>query len=274
MPLLTLSMAGQPLPPPAQPVTDPTPQEQYEQEMQNKQAKAQAHEAEAVRSRGEATKQETGFFGKVGAFAKAAGESAQKAATEAHASGEAALRKQMDERDHARFVEKFVDICSATTPPQQLISCNGCKAMHQGKSVPGEAFLCSTHLCFSGEMKTEAGVQPIKDAIPIQSIASLQPSVVLPTSASGRGDQSGCLEDGPPFIIPVPAASVVPTCIQVFTVDGRIIQLYEFDNKAVKAGALVTSSISGNAWGRFYNWLDHTWRTAVPDGRHAGATYR
>lgn len=273
IPLMTLSMGGQPLPPPVAPITDPTPGEQYEANQRRLADQAASHDQAATRSRDAASASAGGgggFFGKVSGMASSAASSVQKAATEAQASTEAALKKQVEERDNKRFAETFADVVQSTTPPQQLISCNSCKVMHQGQTISGEVYLCSTHLCFSGKLNT----QPIKEAIPLAQIASLQPSVVLPTSKSGRGDQGGCLDDGPPFIIPVPAPAVVPTCIQVFTADGRIIQLYDFDSKAVKAAGVVSAAVTGNAWGRFYNWLDHTWRQVVPDGRHTGVTYQ
>eukprot|EP01062_Namystynia_karyoxenos_P025142 TRINITY_DN19866_c0_g1_i1.p1 TRINITY_DN19866_c0_g1~~TRINITY_DN19866_c0_g1_i1.p1 ORF type:complete len:318 (+),score=113.58 TRINITY_DN19866_c0_g1_i1:103-954(+) len=257
-PLITLCMEGRPLPAPWPPVTDPTPQEQYERAQQESDERARSLSRSAAEQQREAGKQETGFFGKVGAFAKAAGNQVQEAATRAHASTEASLRQQLADRDQKCFAQAFTDL--GTSPQGQLVCAFSCKAMHQGMTVPGDVYLTATHVCFAAEKPL------IRDAIPLANIASLQPSVVLPTSASGCGFQGGCVEDGPPYIIPCPGASVVPSCVQIFTTDGRIVQLLTFDNKKTVVASQLTSSVQGNAWGRFYNFLDHCWRkqTAVP----------
>eukprot|EP01065_Artemidia_motanka_P025879 TRINITY_DN3081_c0_g2_i1.p1 TRINITY_DN3081_c0_g2~~TRINITY_DN3081_c0_g2_i1.p1 ORF type:complete len:323 (+),score=110.50 TRINITY_DN3081_c0_g2_i1:74-970(+) len=254
-PLMTLRMDGLPLPKPFPPVTDLTPKEQYEQQQAASAERARSHSRTAQETRAAET---TGFFGKAAAMAKAAGSQMQEAATKMHMGTEATLREKVAEQEQKSFVANFGAVAAGTTPPQQLICSYSAKGLHQGATVQGEVYLCSTHLCFAAEKPL------IREAIPLPQIASLQPSVVLPTSASGCGFQGGCLEDGPPFIIPVPAPAVVPTCVQVFTVDGRIVQFLKFDNKKTAVAASLTDSVTGNAFGRFYNDLDHAWRKATP----------
>lgn len=255
-PLATLMMDGRPLPPPYPPVTDPTPQQQWERSQEQTRERATSLSRAAGEQQREAASKDTGFFGKVGAFAKATGHQMQEAATKAHAGTEAQLRQKVADRNQASFCEKFPEIVASSTPPQQCITSFACTALNRGLQVTGEIYLSATHVCF--------WAQGIKDAIPLTAIGSVQPSVVLSTSASGCGFQNGCKEDGPPFILPTPAPQVVPTCVQIFTTDGRIVQFLKFDNKATAAAATFSDSVTGNAFGRFYNDLDHAWRAAGP----------
>jgi len=254
-PLQTLMMGQAPLPFPLPAVTDPTPAQQWERSREQTAERAVSHSRSAQESTQEASKQDTGFFGKIGSLAKAAGSQIQEVAAKTHASAEAGLRKKIEDMNQSAFCEKFPDVLVSTTPPQQCIANFSCSALSKGEVISGDVFLCATHVCFAAK--------GIRDAIPLARIGSIQPSVVLPTSASGAGYQGGCLEDGPPFIIPTPAPQVVPTCVQIFTMDGRIVQLLKFDNKSTAAAGTFTDSVSGNAFGRFYNDLDHAWRAAT-----------
>ena len=124
--------------------------------------------------------------------------------------------------------------------------------MHSGQKIDGTLFVSTTHVAFASKVG-------VREEIPYPEISSVQPSLALPTSRAGDGK-----EDSPPYIMPVPDTNVLGDCIQIFANTGALYQFLLFDDRVINAAKHTTSSISGSAYERAYNWLDHMWRSATP----------
>ena len=154
----------------------------------------------------------------------------------------------MKDKEKAKWQASFPEQAAS-----QYISTYTCSVMHGGQVSEGTLMLSNTHLNFRSATLSES--------IPLDTILCLQRSVVLPTK-----------KGGPPFILPVPAEHVIPQCVQVFTTNRQLFQFLCFANTTTTASAALTASITGNAFERSFNFLDHAWRAAaqVP---HPGAEY-
>eukprot|EP01064_Diplonema_japonicum_P017891 TRINITY_DN2632_c0_g7_i1.p1 TRINITY_DN2632_c0_g7~~TRINITY_DN2632_c0_g7_i1.p1 ORF type:complete len:262 (+),score=36.52 TRINITY_DN2632_c0_g7_i1:61-846(+) len=243
--LIVLKYSGPP-PKPVEAVATPTPDEEYEICIEEQKARsAQAHE-DSVKAREEASKTKS-MMGKLGGFTKSALTTMGDAVDKAHASTESMARGQLTSRNQQQFVQEF----PALAENSKYVCAYGCKVMHSGQKIEGTAFVCSTAVAFTSKIG-------IRDTFPLNEIASLSPSVALPTSKAMNGK-----EDSPPYILPLPHPSVQGNCLQLFTTDSKIIQFLEFNDMLVSASKQVTSSVKGTAYDRLYNFLDHAWRAYV-----------
>jgi hypothetical protein len=242
-PAVTLRYQGGP-PPPHPPVTEPTPTEEYQMAQAQRQAaleqKDQALAAESA-APAPAGGGGGGFF-KVVKMATAAAHKVTTVASNVHAMGEDKVRALVHQQNQERFEKNCPELVQAG---DTLITDYTCKIMSQGVKVSGNLQITTRHLIFISEA--------IKDVIPFAEIASIQRSVALDT-----------IDNGPPYIMPVPAPHVIPDCLQIFTTTQKVYQFICFESTVGKAGAVLTSTIKGKPIDRCYNFMDHSWRAAVP----------
>ena len=126
-----------------------------------------------------------------------------------------------------------------------LITDYACKVMHQGMQVSGNLQITNRNVCFVSD--------GLKDIIPFTEIASIQRSLALET-----------VDNGPPFIMAIPAPHVLPDTLQLYTVRQALFQFLGFQSVVGSAGSVVSSSIKGRTIDRAYNFMDHAWRAATP----------
>lgn len=240
-PIITLRFAGPP-PPPHPPCLDPTPEEEYarseairQQQLQQKELERQQQVQQTEKSGG------GGAFFKVAKLAGAVAHVVEKAAGDVHAKGEASVRELAHSKNQQRFVENFPELAQSG---DQLITDYTCRVMSQGQQFSGHLQVTTRNLCFCSES--------LREIIPLQEIASIQKSIALET-----------LDNGPPFIMPIPAPNVLPDTLQVFTVRQQIFQFMHFESTIAKVGQVMTSTIKGRPVDRAYNFLDHAWRASV-----------
>lgn len=246
-PILTLRFNGA-APPPHPPCTDPTPDEQFEIEVANR-ARIQAEKDAAEASK----PKDDSAMGKIGGFFNKAAAVVEKAATNATDSSERKVRQWDFEQGEKNFTVNFPELVAAGA---KFVTHYTGAVMHKGQKIPGTIFIASTHVAFVSDT--------LKDAFALAHIASIQRSCALKT-----------VDNGPPFIMPIPAPQVMPNCIQFFMVDLRVIQFLEFDNVSDKTAQALSSYVKGRPVDRFYNFVDHMWRraTAVPVPGVTYATY-
>lgn len=231
-PIITLRFSGGP-PPPEAPVTEPTPDQQYDLAEQKRQNEIKAREE------AEAANKSKGF----GKFLGSVATTVTAAASNVAASGEGAIRSQHIQKNKERFQKNFPELSAAG---EQVITDYDCKVLHQGQRVDGHAIITNNYLCFTSTNLIEA--------IPLREIASIRRSVALET-----------IGQGPPFIMLTPAPNVISDTLQVFTTKQQLFQFIDFSSILVKAGSVAGSSgINGNCFERFFNFLDHAWRAATP----------
>jgi hypothetical protein len=239
-PLVTLRYQGGP-PPPHPPVTEPTPTEEYQMaEAQRQSALAQKEQAEAAPAPPAAAG--GGAFFKAVKLATQAANKVTAVASNVHAMGEEKVRALVHQQNAERFERNFPELVQAG---DQLITDYACKAMSQGIRVNGNLQITTRHIVFISDA--------IKDVIPFQECASIQRSVALET-----------VDNGPPYIMPVPAPHVIPDCLQIFTTTQKVYQFLAFESHIGKAGQVLTSTVKGKPIDRCYNFMDHSWRAAVP----------
>lgn len=237
-PILTLRYNGA-APPPHAACTEPTPDEQFEMalaERARQQAEKDAQLASAP------PPQDT--LGKLGGFFGKAVQAVEKAADGARDSSERKVRDWEHEQGEKQFTVNFPELVAAGA---KFITHYSAAVMHKGQKISGSIFISSSHIAFVSD--------ELKDSFSLGQIASIQRSCALKT-----------IENGPPFIMPIPAPQVLPNCIQFFMTDFRVIQFLEFDNISAKTAQALSSYVRGRPVDRFYNWVDHTWRknTQVP----------
>jgi hypothetical protein len=237
-PIVTLRYGGAP-PAPHPPCLDPTPDEEYARLEMERQAQINAKNAQAAEKEKEAGT--TSGFGKLTKFAGAVVTHVERASVEVASKAESSLRQMERQRNIDRFNLNFPNLIAT----DQLITDYACKVMHQGMQISGNLQLTNHHVCF---VSTQ-----LKEAIPLTEIASIQLSVSLET-----------IDNGPPFIMPIPAANVLADTIQLFTTRQQLFQFLSFQSAVGGAGSVVTTSIKGRAVDRAYNFLDHAWRAATP----------
>eukprot|EP01059_Diplonema_ambulator_P006323 TRINITY_DN1605_c0_g1_i1.p1 TRINITY_DN1605_c0_g1~~TRINITY_DN1605_c0_g1_i1.p1 ORF type:complete len:284 (+),score=75.70 TRINITY_DN1605_c0_g1_i1:68-853(+) len=243
--LIVLKYTGPP-PRPAPAVEEPTPDEYYEHAVEEQKARSAQAQAEATKTQEEASKNKS-MLGKLGGYTKSTLTQLGDAADKVHQSIESSARGQLISRHIQQFNTEFPQLAESS----KYICAYGCKVMHSGQKIEGTAFVCSTAVAFTSKLG-------IRDTIPLNEIASVIPSVALPTSRALNGK-----EDSPPYILPLPHPSVQGNCLQLFTTDSRIFQFLEFDETLVAVSKQVTSTVTGTAYDRFYNFLDHAWRAFV-----------
>lgn len=183
-----------------------------------------------------------GAFFKVVQLATAAAHTVQKTASNVHAMGEEKVRALVHQQNQDRFATHFPELLQAG---EQLVTDYSCKVMSQGIKHSGNLQITNRYLLFVSDT--------LKDIIPFQEIASIQRSVALET-----------VDNGPPFIMPVPAPHVIPDTLQIFTTTGKVYQFLSFESTIGKAGSVLSNTIKGKPIDRCYNFLDHQWRACVP----------
>jgi hypothetical protein len=238
VPIVTLRYAGAP-PHPHPSVLEPTPDEEYHRVEQARQASIAQKEQEARQN--DAKPSCGGLMGKLGKIAGSVANTVEKASIEVHSKGEAQLRQMEFQRNLDRFTTNFPEL---VTGGDSLITDYACKVMHQGMQISGNLQITARHVLFIST--------GLKEIIPLNEIASIQLSIALET-----------IDNGPPFIMGIPAPNVIPDCIQLFTVRQQLFQFLSFQSAVGGAGSLVTTSIKGRTIDRAYNFLDHAWRAAV-----------
>lgn len=242
-PLITLRYNG-PAPAPHPPCTDPTPEEEYQQSEANRQAMQQQKVAQAHANANTQQEQQpskgSSLLGSLAKVATVVATQVEKTASDLHAKSEREVRRMVAQKNFDRFLANFPELAGS----DQLVCDYSCRAMHQGQQVPGNLQVTSRHLLFCSDLNREI--------LAWSEIASIQRSVALET-----------LDNGPPFIMPVPAPHVLPTCLQIFTVRGQVIQFLYFESTLLKAGSLFTNTLKGRPIDRAYNFVDHAWRAAV-----------
>jgi hypothetical protein len=235
VPIITLRLQG-PIPYPHPPCLDPTPDEEYQQIEANRQAQQQQKDV-AQKAKGSGGS----AFGKIASLASNVAHVVEKAASDVHSSAEAKLRESVQKKNEERFQYNYPELVAQG---DRLICDYTCKVMHQGTQVTGDLQITNRHLCFSSDT--------LKEVIPFTEVASVQRSLALAT-----------MDNGPPFIMPVPAPNVLPDCLQVFSTKYQIFQFLKFESKAVAAGQVLTNTVRGRPIDRAYNFLDHAWRAAT-----------
>lgn len=237
-PVTTLHYQGPP-PYPHPEVTAGTPDEQYQQYVRQQETEHQQREAALAEEKSRSTENQ-GALGKLGMFAKAMGHTVQKASSQFHGSVEAKVRQETQARDRKRWQDNFPEQAAAGS---EWIADYSCKVMNNGKAFAGSVVVTTTHVNWLGP--------DLKDSYPLLDILSIVRSVDLPT-----------VDNGPPYILPVPALHVIPTCLQIFTCKMQVVQFLEFKNATTMVAEHTTGSLSGTPLERFYNFLDHSWRRA------------
>jgi hypothetical protein len=152
--------------------------------------------------------------------------------------GERALR----DRDHKQGEEKFaLNFPELVSAGDRFIVQYAASVMSKGQPVSGHILLTNRHLCFVN--------LTTKDAIPLDTIVSIQPSVALKT-----------FHDGLSYFMPIPKNYVMPDSIQLFVSDHKVLQFLDFDTivDKVTPGPCHCRNID-----MFYNWIDHQWRRTV-----------
>ena len=148
-----------------------------------------------------------------------------------------AIREVSISQDHNAFVKDFAPLVGSSATYVNTFLC----AVISG-IIPRRVTLhvCSTHLCFDGPS--------IREVIALTDVASIIPSVVLPTQTD------------PPMFIPVPDVRVKPNAVQVFLRDKRVLQLSSF-SKSVRQ--LVSHESEVTSLDLFYTEVDKSWRNVV-----------
>lgn len=250
-PVMTLRYNGG-APPPHPPCLDPTPDEEYQNHVANKAEQQQQRELARQQNNEEQEKQGKGGFGfKLGKLASGVAGAVGKAAENLHGGVEDKVRSSVAKSNNDRFNHNFPELVAAG---ETLITDYKCRVLSQGQSVYGH-FIVSTHyLCFTADT--------IRDIIPLNEIVSIQRSVSLET-----------VDNGPPFVLPIPAPHVLPDTLQIFTIKQQVFQFLSFESTAAKVGGAMTTSLKGKPVDRAYNFLDHAWRRAtqvpVPGANYA-----
>jgi hypothetical protein len=227
-------------PAPQAPITDPTPDEQWQAALAEQAAKDQQ------KALAEASKpEEKSAFGKLSAFASKAVTAVDSAYNSAHASAETKAREYEHKTGSDKFTINFPELIAAG---DKFIVAYDCGVMSAGKLVQGTMYLSERYLCFASDT--------LKDAVPWPQVASLQKSLALKTENSA-----------PDFFMIIPAPNVLPTAIQVFTSpDGgsKLLQFSDFETLTAKATTILGTGVKGRAIDRAINWIDHCWRKMTP----------
>lgn len=240
-PIITLRYGGAP-PAPHPPCTDPTPDEEFHrQEYLRQQMLAQKDAERQAKHAQEEQKTGGSAFFKVAKLASSVAAVVEKTAGDIHSKSEEKIRQLNYQRNQERFQTEFADLAMAG----DVLACAyTCKVMHQGQRITGDILITNRNVCFVSDS--------LREVMPLQEIASVQKSLALDT-----------LDNGPPFIMPIPAPNVLCDCLQIFTVRQQLFQFLSFESTLAKVGAAMTTTIKGRAVDRAYNFLDHTWRAAV-----------
>ena len=206
-----------------------------EQQQQRDVARAQEEQSDAAQGKSK------GAFSKLVKVAQKVGTAVEHTAVSLTSKGEASMRGFVEKRDQERFTINFPDIAALG---ESVVCDYSAKVMHQGQKVGGTFQVTRRFLLFYSDT--------LREVIPLNEIASIQRSVALET-----------VDNGPPFIMPIPAPHVIADTLQIFTTKQQVFQFMHFDTLAGKAGQALTTSVRGKPIDRAYNFLDHMWRGCV-----------
>jgi hypothetical protein len=122
------------------------------------------------------------------------------------------------------------------------LSAHDCDVVSAGKTYPCVLHVTSSHLCLVGK--------EVKDIIPLNQIASLQPCVLLPT------------EDHSLLFFSVPDPSVRPDAVEVCTTQKTRFQFMSFSD-SLRRKVANSNVVRASAAELFIASLDRAWRGAV-----------
>lgn len=138
--------------------------------------------------------------------------------------------------DQKSFLEDF----GALVGPSALyLHSFAASVVHQGKSVKCTVHISTTHICIDGN--------GVRDLLPWTEVASVLPSVALPTTTAAS------------LYIPVPDPRVKPTALQVFTSRRTV---WQFEHVSSLLRHLATQP-SHMALTMMYGEMDRAWRAAA-----------
>ncbi|GET85627.1 hypothetical protein, conserved [Leishmania tarentolae] len=267
--LLPLTYTG-PAPPPVPPCTDPTPDEQYRQGVAEKRAALKQKESQKQTS-----SSGSGMLASLKNAVSQAVLTVEKGAADVSARTESQVRQLEYQYDRERFHMYFHELAAQG---EVLLADYRCGAMHGGLQVNGHIQITNHYLCFFAETSSSitkttdavmgvlaaarhpvsANVEPrsrpagITKVIPLAEIVSIQPSVVLET-----------IDGQAPFFILLPAPTVRPTALQLYTRDNKLYQFLGFESLISRASGAINDVVKGTALDQAYNYLDHAWRETV-----------
>ncbi|EKG01863.1 hypothetical protein TCSYLVIO_007127 [Trypanosoma cruzi] len=277
--LFAQSYSG-PVPKPLPPCTEPTPDEQYRQLMEEKKNEIGEREQRHAENTAGASGSNVDSSNVVGLFSNAATKlrnvaqqvtlKIERASTEVSSATGAAVRQVERQLNVDRFLNNFPELGAMG---EILLADYACTAINGGQRVSGHMHITKNYLCFSApgssvinQLATavlkESGVGSdnnpvlgIRQIIPLTEIACILLSVALET-----------VDHRPPFFLPLPAPYVRPTGLQIYTTKQQLFQFLAFESIAAKAGSVFTDAVKGLPIQRAYNYLDHAWRasTSVP----------
>eukprot|EP01059_Diplonema_ambulator_P008058 TRINITY_DN17588_c0_g1_i1.p1 TRINITY_DN17588_c0_g1~~TRINITY_DN17588_c0_g1_i1.p1 ORF type:complete len:289 (+),score=58.74 TRINITY_DN17588_c0_g1_i1:128-868(+) len=153
------------------------------------------------------------------------------------------LEANIRTRDKMHDQSKYAQLLPEVAAHESLITSYSCQVLSKGIREPCEIFITEASLCI-----VATGKESFREKFPWDSIVALQKAVVLETTDPQR-----------PFITPLPDASVVPTCIQLFTTHETVIQLTGFSNTKMIA-AQRFSLCSEEVYDRVYSYIYHSWK--------------
>lgn len=237
-PIVCLRYSGA-APMPHAPYTGPNPDELFEISVKDIEmkdaARIAAAAAESEKAKG------GGFMSSVSAFASKAVAAVDTAAHQGYAAAERKVRDYEKQRGVEQFTLGFPELAAAG---DKLWCHYSCGVLSMGKLIQGTIFISSRNVCFLSDT--------LKDVFPMTMIASVQRSVGLETQ-----------DQGPPFILPLPAPHVMPNVIQLFLTDCKVIQFCDWTNVQAKVAGSLGTGVYGRAVDRAYMWLDRAWRSAT-----------
>ncbi|CAG9567682.1 GRAM_domain_containing_protein_-_putative [Leishmania major strain Friedlin] len=267
--LLPLRYTG-PAPPPAPACMDPTPDEQYRRGVAEKRAALKQKEA-----RRQMSSSGSGMLASLKSAVSQAVMTMEKGAADVSTRTESQVRQLEYQYDCDRFNLHFHELAENG---EVLLADYRCSAMHSGLRVNGHVQITPHYLCFLAETTssiakttdavmgvfaaarhpTSANDEPrnrpvgIKQVIALADIVSIQPSVVL-ESIGGQA----------PFFMLLPAPTVRPTALQLYTQDSKLYQFMNFESLVSRATVALNDVVKGTALDQAYNYLDHAWRDTV-----------
>lgn len=267
--LLPLTYTG-PAPPPAPPCMDPTPDEQYRQGVAERKAALKEKEA-----RRQMSSSGSGMLASLKSAVSQAVMTMEKGAADVSTRTESQVRQLEYQYDRDRFHLHFHELAAQG---EALLADYRCSAMHGGLQVSGHIQITYHYLCFFAETTSsiakttdavmgvfgaarhpanpndESRNKPIgvKQVISLANVVSIQPSVVL-ESIGGQA----------PFFMLLPAPTVRPTALQLYTQDSKLYQFMHFESLISRASGALHDGVKGTALDQAYNYLDHAWRDTV-----------
>eukprot|EP00672_Neobodo_designis_P004151 CAMPEP_0174861474 /NCGR_PEP_ID=MMETSP1114-20130205/51718_1 /TAXON_ID=312471 /ORGANISM="Neobodo designis, Strain CCAP 1951/1" /LENGTH=235 /DNA_ID=CAMNT_0016096487 /DNA_START=50 /DNA_END=754 /DNA_ORIENTATION=+ len=125
----------------------------------------------------------------------------------------AATQAVNNSRDQDDYVAAFPKVSHSSG---RLVAAYSCSVMHNGAAIGAALYITTSHLC------VHAPSAAIKDVFPFSDVASWLPAVALPT------------DGGVPFFIPVPNSAVAPDAIELFTVQGHVVQVFNVKPRGVQ----------------------------------------